>query len=257
MDIVSDDVCTDTSSENEDQCLAATLEAAIDADDIEAVRAVVDMGLKRATSYNSLYDMYGPTGRDKDEDRRDPNGDWALEIAVRERNASLAHELFRAGANPDTMSPDQYPPEWPWCPSDWIRNGHDLFPDAVHGGDVACVKEFLDAGVKYQLNYLVDGMENMDEWEQWHSIKTVLDATGSSRASLARFFHRDGANGRLWDTVLEHLLEYTQSSISRMMAVYAAVKLKMLAMRARERAWIPASTGVARCKRSFEEAGMC
>ena len=239
------------SDSDEDSELAVLLEAAIDAGDITQVRSIVNKGLTRSESYNELYDMYGPSGRADEELERDPNGDWALAIAVHDRNAELTHELFRAGANPETTSPDTYPQEWPHCPSHWIQSGYELFNQAVFGGDVATTKEFLDAGVYCQVDSLVDTMDCMEEEDQWDALKTVLGAAGSRTSTIARYFHRDD---RLSIATLERLREYTQSTRSRLLVVYAAVKLKMLAIRARERAWRPGGSGALGRKRAFDQA---
>ena len=91
------------------------------------------------------------------------------------------------------------------------------------------------------MDWLLECLQDMGEDEaQWSCLKTIIDASGRNAPSFACWFSKYN----LCDLAKERLFQYRLLPRVRLFTVYAAVKLKMLAMRARERAWQPGSNGV-------------
>ena len=219
---------------------------------IDAVREVVDRGLQRTESYNTLYDMYYPLDP-KDEE---PNGDWAMEHAVEERDAELALELFRAGANPNEFTPTLYPGEWPNCPPCFVRDGYPLGEDVLRSDCVPLIKAFLEFGweadfpLKNFAYWLRDDRDEDDVEYAIACLQAFFQACGCKKHRYARYYlQMRNASGPVADWVANN---HTQSSTSRLFVVFAALQFLRAAMRARKRAWEPGSKGFESRKRSFD-----
>lgn len=222
--------------------LADDLLVAISADDVDQVRTVVTEGLKRSASYNTLYEMY-ESGHPKE---CGPNGDWALDRAVHQGNAAIAAELFRAGANPNTRTPNEYPKEWPDCPPHWVRHGRDLVEIVAFTGNAALLRTFLDAGADLEVS-VVDNIADSEPADAIDACRRLFGALPpAAAAQVARQVHATmgrrawGAFGDYHD--LRVLLHRTMrpeplplTSGASLMCVYAVVKFREAVKRAQTR----------------------
>jgi hypothetical protein len=231
--------------------MADELDVAID-QGIDAVRDVVNRGLQRTESYNTLYDMYDPLPPED----KDPNGDWAMTIAVQEKNAELALELFRAGADPDQFSPSHYPGDWPNCPYWFVRRGYELGDRVLTSECVPLIKAFLEFG--WDPDFCLqcfsecgDDTDEVDVESRIACLQAFFEAVGCEKHHWARYYLNlrsvSGTSVATWVAK-----NHTQSSTSRLLVVFAALQFLRAAMRARKRAWEPGSKGFESRKRSFD-----
>ena len=222
--------------------LADDLHQAIEADDADRVRCVVTRGLQRSESYNTLYEMYEP-GHPRE---CGPNGDWALDRAVHQNNATIAAELFRAGANANTSAPDEYPKQWPDCPPHWVRSGDDLVQIVAFAGNAALLAAFLAAGADLEVA-VVDGIVDLEPEDAMDACRRLFGALPpDAAAQVARQIHttKGQRSWRAFDDYhdLRALLHTTMrpeplplSSVASLLCVYAVIKFGEAAKRARTR----------------------
>ena len=228
--------------EDEYTCQADDLLVAIEAGDADRVRTVVTAGLQRSESYNTLYEMYEP-GHPRE---CGPNGDWALDRAVHQGNAAIAAELFRAGADPNTCAPNEYPKEWPHCPPHWVRSGADLVEVVAFAGNAALLGTFLAAGADLEV-LVVDSILDSEPEDAIDACRCLFGALPPpTTAQVARQVHA-AMNHRAWCAFddyhdLRVLLHRTMrpeplplTSGASLLCVYAVVKFREVAERARTR----------------------
>lgn len=219
--------------------LADALDRAIEADDAEQVHAVVEQGLQRSESYNTLYEHYEPSAP---KEFCGPNGDWALDRAVHQGNVAIARELFRAGATPNTSEPDEYPSDWPDCPVHHLRHGEDLVLKVAFGDNAEMLRAFVAAGADlgYATDLIARDLEPEDAVGACRRLFGALepDAVLPLARQILEAMHPHGRDEDRHD--LRALLYTTMrptplplSPLAALTCVYAVVKFGEAAKRAR------------------------
>ena len=149
-------------------------------------------------------------------------------------------ELFRAGANPDVDAPTTYPHNWPYCSIHAVQSGRNISEKVLLSCSVPMIRAFLDAGAEldYVFQSVIDGSDVS-------VCSALFKAAGRDAPAFARHLHDNNRHLERStdpdDVALKELLaQYMQFNARvSLLLIFAALKLKILVIRARKRVWLP------------------